>query len=82
MHLAASISNKVNADTVSVKTNLDSEINLTGHSCAMTVKLTEYVTQQHVENFKVIIKYCKIVTYATTGTIAAQPYIIYYDTEG
>jgi len=48
----------------------------------MTVKLTEYVTQQHVENFKVIIKYCKIVTYATTGTIAAQPYIIYYDTEG
>ena len=80
VHVSGATSNKVDANLISVSSELDSDVNLTGHSCSLTVSLTDYPNVTHTENFKVIIKYCVIVTYAAQSAIADQTYNIYYDT--
>ena len=72
VHEAADLTDLVDANTISIKTELDADISFTGHTCTMTVKLTDYPTQvTHTENFTVVITECLVTSFTSTTSIAA-----------
>jgi hypothetical protein len=72
VHKSGDLDDLVDANTISIKTELDSDISFAGHTCTMTVKLTDYPTQvTHTESFTGAITECLITSFTSTTSIAA-----------